>query len=72
MTKKKYIKNEGSLCWKCVKAQGGFNCPWVDEKPSGSVTIEGWKAEPKVITKCNNMGQFTTYIVKKCPLFEKG
>lgn len=55
-----------SLCWKCLKANGGFGCPWIDDKPSGRTKVKGWKTE----TKMHNNGEVST-IVLSCPLYEK-
>ena len=68
------IPYDGSLCWNCKKASGGLGCPFVDEKPSGSVPIKGWTARKKHVQNSppNSSHLEKIYVVQDCPLFEEG
>ena len=53
------------LCWSCVKACGGSDCPWANKlKP-----VEGWTAKPSIVM--SNYHQINTYRIIECPLYEK-
>lgn len=60
-----------TLCWDCKKAGGGYGCPWIDEKPSGTITVPGWKTKPKILIISNHRGYKKGHIVRKCPLYEE-
>lgn len=56
-----------TICWECRKCTGGKGCPWADEfKP-----VKGWKAI-RTVVKMFNRKNTDSYIVVKCPLFERG
>lgn len=56
-----------TICWDCRKATGGKGCVWADKFEP----INGWKAI-KTSVKLFNKRITDSYIVQKCPLFEKG
>lgn len=64
---KNQVSWKTTLCWECKKATTG-ECTW-----SASLTpVEGWTATPTVVMvggSCEKAAP--SYIVHKCPLFEK-
>ena len=66
----KGTQNEGTLCWDCKKATGAEYCPW----SNFFIPVDGWEAtETTIKTQRLGGGGFeTSYMVHKCPLFEKG
>lgn len=55
-----------SLCWDCAHATNPKGvCPWSRE----FIPVPGWQAK-EVYYRGNATG-YTTYIVEKCPLFER-
>ena len=61
--KNRTVKKHDTLCWKCQKACGGYDCEWAAAlKP-----VDGWKT--KKIVKDGNIYSYT---VIKCPKFERG
>lgn len=61
MNNKIHPKQSTTLCWYCMRATGGFGCPWADKlKP-----VKGWEAE-KIET---STGQKLRVV--KCPIFAK-
>ena len=65
-----YTKNEVTLCWSCKRATGF--CSWSED----FTPVEGWEATPtkvKLAARNGNNRLFVdSYLVHKCPLFERG
>lgn len=61
MTKDCFVKIEETLCWRC---QNCTRCSWADGIP-----VKGWEATPTIVRDCE--GDFSSYIVTKCPLFKE-
>jgi hypothetical protein len=59
-----------TICWEC-KRSTGF-CSWSEK----FIPVEGWEATPTIIKIANNTGKNKatdeSFIVHKCPLFERG
>ena len=54
----------GQPCWVCSRACGG--CEWSESfKP-----VKGWDAIPTIVK--DSKGDFSSYIIKKCPKFIRG
>lgn len=65
------VNKNSSLCWECKKATGGSDCSWANE----FIPVEGWDAKQTTIVICSTRGyekNDISYIVRKCPLFERG
>lgn len=60
MKKRYYSKAQETLCWGCRNCT---RCSWADGIP-----VKGWEATPTVVHDCD--GEYKSYIVRKCPLFE--
>lgn len=59
------LNEKKTICWSCKKACG--SCSWSSKfKP-----VEGWTAIPTFI-KMQYGGKDASYIVLKCPEYEKG
>ncbi len=59
-----------SLCWQCKKACPGQGCCWIDEKPSGKVSVPGWQTIKREVVQ--GRGKGIVQIVQACPQFEEG
>lgn len=51
---------EDTLCWGC---QNCTRCSWADGIP-----VKGWEATPTIVRDIG--GDFSSYLVTKCPLFK--
>lgn len=61
--RKKKSNSSNSICWKCKKATGGYDCSWANE----FLPVQGWDAEKTELKNYN--GIIESYEVFKCPLF---
>jgi hypothetical protein len=61
--RKRFVKTD-TLCWDCKNATGG--CSW----SSSFVPVEGWDATKTIVKVVQKEEE--SYIVRKCPLFERG
>ena len=65
-----YTKNDVTLCWSCKRATG--SCSWSED----FTPVEGWEAIPTKVKVAKSKGRNKTftdsYLVRKCPLFERG
>lgn len=62
---------KSTLCWKCVKARADSDCSWAND----FIPVEGWLAEETRVSSYTTKGyekKYNSYIVKRCPKFEKG
>ena len=56
-----------TLCWNCGKALADSDCPWANN----FIPVEGWEATSTNVNMGNNRTQ-KSYVVHKCPIFERG
>ena len=64
-----YTKYDVTLCWSCKKSTGF--CSWSED----FIPVEGWKAIPTKIkaTSSPRDNRFIdSFLVRECPLFERG
>lgn len=64
----KYCKSQ-TLCWDCVKADGGSDCEWANGKFR---PVKGWNATPTQIRNKHKgkIRYVPSFIVHECPKFE--
>jgi hypothetical protein len=64
-------KQKDTICWDCKHATNKYKiCSWANEfKP-----VKGWNADKMYLLPCKTQSKklIESYLVKSCPLFEKG
>jgi len=60
---------KATLCWRCKKASGGYDCEWA--RKENYEPVPGWKAKQTTVL-IEQSRTVDSFLVLRCPKFKEG